>query len=304
MQHQPIQWSHVSILARTHARYSVRGGSGLIYLLAYLMVGLSIAGVMFDSLKTQLDLAKKQGAVKIEDKQAIKAIAQFARPVIAWWVDADEEKGKDPFVEHLVVERPPLLSAYLLILMAFIPFTSCLASFNQLSGDIGTKGLRYLLLRTERINILVARFLGTLLFTAVISAAVMLLVVIYLAIQFDANSFGELLSWGLVGWFAIIAFSLPYLLLGTWLSAVFDTPIATLVLCILATGFPIIFLKVAKVTLPNNDNDWLDRLTPWGWKYEILHPDWGHILLALLVMLGFSLAAGILAYRHFLKRDL
>ena len=47
---QPIQWSHVNILARTHARYSIRGGSGLIYLLAFLFVGLSIAGVMFDPL--------------------------------------------------------------------------------------------------------------------------------------------------------------------------------------------------------------------------------------------------------------
>ncbi len=300
---QPIQWSHVDILARTHARYAVRGGSGLIYLMAFLMIGLSIAGMMFEKVETGLRLAETAEQQGIEAKDML---VMTARPIVGWWVGADDSPGaKDPFVEHLIVEKPALLSAYLLVLMAFIPFASSLASFNLLAGDIGTKGLRYLLLRTERINIIVARFLGTLLFTAVVSLAAMLFVVVYMAVKFDYNTFGEVLGWGLQGWLAIMLLSLPYLCLGMWISAALDSPIASLVLCVLVTGFPLIFLKVARATLSQNyDVAWLDRLTPWGWKYDLLHPAWSQSLLAVAVMLGFSLVIGFMAVRHFLKRDL
>lgn len=312
---QPIQWSHVGILATTYSRYAIRGGSGLIFLLAFLMVGLSIAGILIDPLKTQVKEFKKQGKQvnrDIKDKDVVDVAAKTLRPVVAWWVDAEEERGPDgkmvktdPLVEHLVVTQPPIFSAYLLILFAFIPFTTCLGAFNQLAGDIGTKGLRYLLLRTERINIIVARFLGTVIFTTVISLAVIAVVITYIALTFDSHTFGELLIWGLRGWFAILLFSLPYICLCTLLSAMLDSAIATLVLCLLATGFPIVFLKIAWWTAGRKENlNWLDRLTPWGWKYELLHPEFAKFGLAAVVMLAFSAAFWFLAVRCFLKRDL
>ena len=246
-------------------------------------------------------------------------VTTFARPIVAWLVGADEsaeerrpgdlsppEKKKDPFVEHLIVEKPPILSAYLMILLMFVPFTTCIGSFNQLSGDIGTKGLRYLLLRTERINIIIARFLGTFLFAAVTSLGAILLVVAYIAMSFDTHSFGELLLWGLWGWIAVLIFSLPYMCLSTWLSAAFDTPIATLFLCLMAAALPIIMINVGQVVLDRMDNsqEWLDKLTPWGWKFELLHPSFGTMSLAILVLFAVSVVFGFLAVRHFLRRDL
>jgi ABC-type antimicrobial peptide transport system permease subunit len=38
--------------------------------------------------------------------------------------------------------------------------------------------------------------------------------------------------------------------------------------------------------------------------YDLLHPDWTTVVLAMVVMLAFSVAFGLLAMRHFLKRDL
>lgn len=322
---QPIQWSHVTILARSHFRHAIRGGSGLIFLLVFLGIALGAAGIMIDPLKRRIKHAKEQvreqtgGKVELTDEKYLDMITSFARPVVAWLVGVEEEVDpsrrdefgrpqikKDPFVEHLIVERPPILSAYLMILCMFVPFTTCIASFNQLSGDIGTKGLRYLLLRTERINIIIARFLGTLLFSAVTSLGVILIVVTYIAMSFDTHSFGELLAWGMHGWMAVIVISLPYMCLSTWLSAMIDTPIATLFLCLMAAAIPVIGINLTQVVLDRYQHDmpWLDKLTPWGWKFELLHPSFGTMSLAILVNLAFAAAFGFLAIRHFLRRDL
>jgi len=309
---QPIQWSHVVILAKTYFRYAIRGGSGLIFLLAFLMVGLTAAGFLIDPLKgqikrTQEDVAKKSNnKVEIKDKEMLEQVAKIARPAVVWWVGADESKGKtDPLVEHLVVERPPILSAYLLILYTLIPFITCLGAFNQLSGDIGTKGLRYLLLRTERINVIVARFLGTLLFSAAVTLSVILIVVVYIAISFDTDSFAALLAWGLRGWLGAMLLALPYMCMCTLLSAMLDAPIGTLFLCLLATAFPIIVIKIAKSAAGSAiDLAWLDRVTPWGWMYDLLHPSFAKVAASSGIMLAFSFVFAFLAVKWFLRRDL
>ena len=308
---QPIQWSHVTILARAYFRFAIRGGSGLVFLLAFMTIGLSVAGFMIDPLKQQIKNARKQvkqqigGRVEVKDEDLMKPVVQFARPIVAWWVGADETDNKDPLVEHLVIERPPILSAYLVVLFVIVPFTACLGAFNQLSGDIGTKGLRYLLLRTERINIIVARFLGTLLFTAAVTLAVILIVVVYISVNFDSESFGSLLAWGLRGWLATMAFSLPYICLCTLISASIDSPIIALFLCLLTTGFPIIVINIAQtVTQSQLDLEWLDLVTPWGWKFDLLHPSFGKAALAYLIMLISSALLYFLAVWHFLRRDL
>jgi len=332
---QPIQWSHVAILAKAYFRYAIRGGSGLIFLLVFLVIALGTAGIMIDPLKQRLktvredvkEATKGQKIAEDEDEldkkveeAYLERMTEQFRPVVVWLVDAEEpveeervgpftvrKRKTDPFVEHLIVERPPILSAYLMILLMFIPFTTCIGAFNQLSGDIGTKGLRYLLLRTERINIIVARFLGTLLFAGVTSLICILIVVLYLRMTFDTHGFGELLTWGLRGWVAAMVLSLPYLCLCTLLSSAIDTPIATLFVCLMIVGLPIIVINLTQTALEQMDYEevgWLDRLTPWGWKFDLLHNDFGTAILAYLIMLVFSAAFGFLAVRHFLRRDL
>ena len=323
---QPVQWRHITILARTYSKYAIRGGSGLVYLLVFLLVGLFVGGFIVDPLKKLHESVQKEMAKqgkKLETEEFMKQVVNEVRPAIAWWVGAQEERPaerfevvngkvkekdfkKDPLVQHLVIERPPILSAFLLILMAFVPFTVCLGSFNQLSGDIGSKGLRYLLLRTERINIILARLLGTVLFTSVTTLFMMFVVIFYMYMAFRTDNLGDLLLWGLWGWVAILILSLPYICLCTWMSTIFDMPFATLVLCYLLVGFPIAFIKILKGMVLQGDReyDWLDRLTPFGWKYDLLHPDFGVAALAIGIMLVTAVFFFLLAVWHFLRRDL
>ena len=190
-----------------------------------------------------------------------------------------------------------------LILLAFVPFVMGFGGFNQLSGDIASRGLRYLLLRTSRLNIVISRFLGTLMFSAVTSLFTVATVVTYLAVRYDIYPIGELAGWGLYCWAALNVFSLPYLGLCTWISASIASPFGALALSQVAIYVPIVTLKFLGMNRAF-DFDWLDRLTPWGWRTDLLHPDWGTVGLSAAVLLGFTALFAFLGTRHFLKRDL
>jgi ABC-type transport system involved in multi-copper enzyme maturation permease subunit len=179
--------------------------------------------------------------------------------------------------------------------------------FNQLSGDIANRGLRYLLLRTGRLNIVVSRLLGTLVFSALTSLFTMVVVIAYLAIRYDIYPVGDLVRWGLYGWGVLNLFSLPYLALCTWISTAIASPFGALAIAQLAIGAPIVLIKYSQMMLDRGGRggmDWLEKLTPWGWKFDLLHPDAGTAGLAAAVMLGFFALFFLLGARHFLKRDL
>jgi len=73
----------------------------------------------------------------------------------------------------------------------------------------------------------------------------------------------------------------------------------------MAIGVPIVAIKYARTMMSRRDSlDWLDRLTPWGWEFDLLHPDPWKVAAAAGVMLGFFALFTLLGTRHFLKRDL
>jgi hypothetical protein len=269
---QGFNLRHIFFLTRVYGRAVLRSGAGLLFLNMFLFSGLIIASVMIDTVKPiqqSLEEREKRNAEKAQ-KEEHRRIPQrpqtkedvyrvFHRAIVAWFIgvkdEGDGQPGAHPFLDYLMDEQSPILSSYFIILLACIPFTSCMAAFNQYTGDIGTKGLRYLLLRTERINIFLSRFLGTLLFVNVISFAMIFAVVAFIVLKFPPATAGDtvsLFAWGFRGWFAVFVFGLPYLCLCSWISTLLDTPIVSLILSYLAVGFPILVLKIVGASIPGD----------------------------------------------------
>ncbi len=73
--------------------------------------------------------------------------------------------------------------------------------------------------------------------------------------------------------------------------------------CILMVGAPILIFKIVDWTT-KSDLAWMEKLMPWGWKYDLLSHDIGTRLLAIAVMLGFTALFMVLGLRGFGKRDL
>ena len=297
--------AHIRQIAGYSMRYSMRTGGGLMYLIVLLVSGLSIAAVFVTPLENLIDGGSARG-MSDDPAEMAEMIVKLepVRNAVTWITGGDDAQS-----QHLLEEKPALMSAIMLFLLVIIPYTTCLGAFNQTSSDIASKGLRFLLLRTERTNIYLGRLIGAALFTCLWSAAVVLLIVLYIHFKFGIYPPGALLGWGLQGWFAMLLLSLPYLALCAWISGKVDSAFGSLAICLVVSGFSIFFLFFLKVTLttnlaiPKEYLTWLYRVIPWGWKYDTLHPSIITRASAVVAQLSFTALFMLFGIRSFNRRD-
>jgi len=295
-----LRRDHVGIIAGTWMRFSLRTGGGLMTILVVLIAGLSIAAAFTAPIEMVMQQSNDLGHTTGEAASTIDRVArspEVAR-VAEWVTGADASQ-----VNYLLQRQPALLSAMWLIMLMSFPFITGLGAFNQTSGDIGNRGLRYLLLRTERPNIFIGRFLGTVGFIAASVALMLAIVALYIGVKFNIYPLGELLAWTAQGYLAVILLCLPYVAMCAWMSGLLDSAFGSYAICTLLIGFPIVFFKFANFA-SHGKIPWLERLVPWGWKYDLLAGDLGTRLLAVLVMAGFTVGFLALGLRGFRKRDL
>jgi ABC-type transport system involved in multi-copper enzyme maturation permease subunit len=243
----------------------------------------------------ELGHSEESTAARIDEVARSDAVVELVKKVTG------ESKEQ---TQYLLKEQPALLSAIWLVLLFVFPFMMCLSGFNQTAGEIGSRGLRYLLLRTSRANIFLGRFLGAFLFAAVATALMVGVLVCYIGIKLNVYPLAELLWWGFQGYVALLSIGLAYLALCSWISAMLDSAFGSLALCFAAVGGSILVVLMANAAARGANLDWLWRVIPWGWKFDLLSGDIGTRLVAYAAMLGFTLLFLALGLRTFTKRDL
>ena len=294
---QGIRKDHVSLIARTYAKHSIRGGSGLMFTLVTLVVGLSIAAVIVTIAE---EFQKKNLRENADARTAdiVEAMTdRFSLPVVRWALDTDDAQAS-----YLVYEKPALISAILIIMLIAVPFLASFGAFNQLSGDIQNKGLRYLLLRTERINIVLGRFLGTFVFTAVVMAILMLIILLYMLGKARMYPAGDTALWIAQGYLAMMLLAIPYIAFCTWLSALLDSPFLAFFISMAVVAFLPLVAYLGERAMPGMK--YVAYVTPWPFRYYLIHPNLGYVAGAAGIMLAFSAVFLYLGMRTFHKRDL
>ena len=295
-----LKRTHVQLIASYSVRFALRTGGGLVSLLVVLTTGLVIAQSFFAPVEMLMQQSPAEGHTQEEAASTIDRISrsdQFAGVVESVTGAKTEE------VQYLLNQKPALLSAIWIIMLMVFPFIACIVGFNQTSGDIGSRGLRYVLLRTERPNIFLGRFFGSLVFAALSTIILVVIFLLYVGLKLNIYPLGDMLGWGLQGYVAILVLMIPYLAMCAWLSSLIDSAFGSLSICLLATGAPIILIKTTIAT-SGGRFDGAGRLLPWGWKYELLSGDPATRALAYGAMAGFTLLFLFLGLRHFSRRDL
>ena len=295
-----LRVSQVKLVASYWLRFSLRTGGGLVTLLLVLMVGLSVASIFITPVENIMRQAPAAGHTEAEGAQDALAVieSEGVAEVVKWVIDRDDEE-----VAYLLKDNPALLSAIFIVFLWLYPFIICFGASNQTAGDIGSRGLRYVLLRTERPNILLGRFTGTVAGAKIATLFMFLVLVLYVGLKFGVYPWGAVLLWGLQGYLAVVFLILPYIALCTWVSSFLNAGFSALALCIALTGIPIVLLKMVTANVVG-EPEWIGRLIPWGWKYDLLSGDVATRLIAYGVMLGFTALFLLLAFRTFHKRDL
>ena len=293
-----VNWRQVGFMTLADLRRTLRGGSGLFFLFVIILVGWILLAIVTNPLD-RLVLEEGSGMLAQASPAVItQQIAVFFGPVIAWWIDAPSEYA-DPVV-HLITARPAVMSLFLIMFAGFIPFTSCLVGCDQMAADLANRHARVILLRTGRVELMLSRFFGVVLFSALVSLVLVLFVAGFIATKLPGFDPMLLLLWGLQGWMALVVISLPYLALTSWLSLVVRSPGMVFILSLLVTTA---FIVITKILAGQFGLPWLEKFSPWGWKYGLFHPDMSVLLTSLSVLLLFAFALLGLARYNLVRRD-
>jgi ABC-type transport system involved in multi-copper enzyme maturation permease subunit len=323
---------HIRLISLYWSRYVVRSGSGLVYLLIALIFGLFVAHILI--MPVEQLMAQQERETGQTDPQAIRnAIIDIGRPIIQLVLGQKSMKeiiqeasahqpgypgnrddtpmaveagknaaGFDPWTSFLLEKRPALLSAIFLVLLFGMPFVISFLAFNQVSGDIQNHGLRYLLLRTERSSIYFGRFLGTVVFSTVVMAIIVVTIVFYLGMKTRIYPALALAGWAAHGFLALAILMVPYIAVCSLISASVDSPFVSLVLAKLTIAG--VLLLAIGGNFAWKSAKYLTYALPWVWYSNLLHPEPAHWLGAALACLVYAGVFLMLGYYRFERRDL
>jgi ABC-type transport system involved in multi-copper enzyme maturation permease subunit len=331
MNFKTLTFKHIRLISLYWSRYAVRSGAGLVYLLVALVFGLSVAHILI--LPVEQLIIQQEREMGHTDPQIVRTtIINIGRPIAQWILgqktmkeiieqNAAQQKALmnnpnetpatgmkpndsdfDPWTKFLLEKKPALLSAIFLVLVFGMPFVISFLAYNQVSGDIQSLGLRYLLLRTERGNIYLGRFLGTVIFSTIVMAIIVATITFYLGVRTRIYPAMELIGWAAWGFVALAILMVPYIAVCSLISASVRSPFLSLVLAkVIIAGTLIVALAGSIAWKPAK---YLLYALPWGWQSQLLHPAPSHWLSAIAACFVYAAVFLMAGYYRFEKRDL
>ena len=304
---------HVSLIASYSARFSVRGGIGLVFLLLSLTFGLLVAHLMMQPVEMVVQEVtsrhKTESSRADMTKDVLDEVTRRTKPVVSWVLStkkkqsvSDADPEADRWAAFLLDERPAMLSAIFLILLVGWPFIVSFGAFDLYAGDIGSRQLRYQLLRVDRGSIYFGRLLGMLITFLAVLLLLGVTVTGYMGIKLPMYSWGALIGWASYGTAAMVCVSLPYIALCAWISASVAGPFTSLTINSLVIGGVPLFATLGK--LSHEYAGYALYALPWGFQTRLFHHEPAQVGLAVAGCLLQTALFLWLGWRKFTTRDL
>jgi len=278
---------HVRILTGSEVKLMLRSPQGILAM-TFLCI---YAGWVLTKLVGNADFINSLASGSLSEEGTIVLAA------VKWLANLDEDLMTRLFVEH-----SPFLTMLFVMVAFMMPFFTMVAALDQNASDIGSKGIRFFLPRTGRMNLVAGRFLGTALFwggvVVVLGAAGTLLA---LAVD-EHHSAAVIIIDGL--WFilGLLLIALPF--------------IAFMALCAVVTGSPLLAITLGigcylGVALMGGLGGWIHEglkviryIFPATLRYDLMLGSVSEALIAVAAMLGYTAVYLFGAGWIFSKRDL
>ena len=294
-----VNLRQLKLICVNDLRNALRSGSGLVYFVLALFFGLIVANLVISPFELLVAQNELMPPAEVE-----RSVLAFARPIVEWALTRGETVSPETvtWVNYLLQERPAMLSAIFFILLFGTPLLIPFGGFNQTSGDIGNRGLRYLLLRTERSNIYFGRLISTMILAISVQILVIAIVATYLSFKVQIYDGMAIFTWSLQGLVALSVLTLPYIAVCAWISASNDSPMVSLVVANVAIGGVLLLAFLAQ--LQWDYGKWIAWLLPWGIQKNLFRPEIPTVLTAIAACLLYTVVFAWLGARKFATRDL
>ncbi|MFE8597824.1 ABC transporter permease [Archangium violaceum] len=231
-----------------------------LYSLFSVLVLLMVGGIT-RALREQLDMQ-----VGADASAASQLTEEFSKGFLGFLV------GGDQTVMEALAQVPLVVVVVFKATLFFLPLYVAIMGFDQVSGEVGPRSIRYLTVRARRLSLLVGRFLSqaTVLLGLVLIIDAGIFVYAWLTTpEFTLGSFAfNLLKF----WLAAVVFSLSYLALTTLCSSLFRAPALSLVVNIFVLfGFWLVNL-IGGFAAKDSPVAYVRYLSPSHYANGLLHP--------------------------------
>ncbi|WP_370450039.1 ABC transporter permease [Corallococcus interemptor] len=248
-------------------RRAVRSGRAIVLLGLYSMFSalvLLVVGFVTRELQSQLN-AGLPGSTMDPD-MAAQAADQMHRGVLGFLT------SNDSAMMEALAHVPIVVLIVYKITLFFLPAYIALMGFDQVSGEVGPRSMRYLTVRARRSSVLLGKFLSQATLLVGLVLIIDLAIFIYARILNADFAFGVLVLNLLKFWSATIVFSLAYVALTSFCSSLFRNPAVSLVF-----NFILLFVfwlmdSVGQAVSEQNVLRYLRYLSPSHYSGNLLHP--------------------------------
>ncbi|XXF75275.1 ABC transporter permease subunit [Myxococcaceae bacterium GXIMD 01537] len=289
----------IAVIWSAETRRSVRSGRAVVLLGLYSMFSALVLLIVGAIANTIRDRVNEKLAEAGADAAASTQVADELRKSFLGFLASN-----DPALMEALGQVPLVVLVVFKVTLFFLPAYVALMGFDQISGEVGPRSIRYLTVRSRRSSLLLGKFFTQMTLLLGLVLVIDLAIFIYAKVTNPDFTFAALSLNLLKYWVAAIVFSLAYLALTSLCSSLFRAPAVSLVFnfIILLTFW--LMDTVGRAFEGRSVVEYLRFLSPSYYSGNLLHPSvsqFGVSGLAYLAFAAFFLGG---AYAVLRARDL
>ncbi len=285
----------IPIIARAELYRMVRSARAIVLLGLYCFFSVLVLLIVGSLARAFQSSVNRQIGAQANPEAIEQAFAEARRGVLGILVSGDAA------ILEALKEIPLVVVIVFKVTLLFLPAYVALIGFDQLSGELSTRSIRYLTVRARRSSILFGKFAAQ---AALLLGLVLLVDLgIFLFAKATSDDFtGAMVATTLLRfWIAAIVFSLAYLSLTSLCSALFRAPALSLVVNFAALFG---FWLLDAIGQPDTALAALRYFSPSHYSANLLHPKLAEFASSAVGYAAFAAAFLALAYLVMRGRDL
>jgi ABC-type transport system involved in multi-copper enzyme maturation permease subunit len=294
------------IVASFEFKHAFKSAKAVVFIVLYSLAAL-ISGLIYIQIVRGLEnnafkLMVKSGTDPLQAQLAMGQVKSLGMKELFEFFS-----GGDQTMADYLIGIPPIILFFFWGSLAFLPFLIALMSFDQLSGDLKARMIRFLTPRTHRVSIALGKLLSQTGVFMIVTVANSLVILAVAAARLSSFDVSVGLLYLLKFWCFLLFFGWCYLGLMLMWSAVTTTPIYSLLMGILSLT---LFWLLSFLSKLDSLDSWhrylsyLSYLSPSHYEKGLWRPEWGEALGALCAFLIFGLVFFGIGCEVLRRRDL